>query len=76
MTERKIYLGLSKFGNVEVMKLGANIFTLLISGKGLSSLDAILDIQETLKRFDIQTDYPKVEVMKNKDSFLLMVLKR
>ncbi|WP_093024691.1 hypothetical protein [Pustulibacterium marinum] len=65
---------LSKYGKVEICKSSGFVFSLLITGKGLtkaSTYDAIVTILK--KELD---KHPIIECIKNEDHFLCMVLRR
>lgn len=63
----------TKHGDIEVIKAGA-VFTLLMTGKGLSKLQTVIDIQRAVTEAT-REQYPILEAMKNSETFLLMVLK-
>lgn len=71
-TKEQLIKSLSKFGDVQVYKEGS-VFTLLITGTGLSSTETFLAIHRLVK--EIQGRYKNVEVLKNDDTFYLVVLK-
>lgn len=64
---------LSKVGTIEVIKDGI-VFTLLIKGSELSNHKIVSGI--TMDVLDYVGEiYPNIEVMKNDDDFLLLVLR-
>ena len=63
---------LSKVGTIQAIKEGV-VFTLLMKGSGLSNYKIVSGI--TMDVLDYVGDkYPNIEVMKNDDDFLLLVL--
>lgn len=68
----KLKKRLSKYGTVEVIKEGV-VFTLLITGKGLSKWDTVLAIQTEVIEYTCNT-YPFIEATKNTDEFYFIVL--
>ena len=63
---------LSKVGTIQAIKEGV-VFTLLMKGSGLSNYKIVSEI--TMAVLDsIGDKYPNIEVMKNDDDFLLLVL--
>lgn len=65
-------MNLSSFGKVVVLKKG-KVFTLLMVGQDLTSVNNLLLIQK-LVLSHVGDEYPFIEVLKNSDSFLLMIL--
>jgi hypothetical protein len=63
-----------KDANIEVIK-AESVFTLLLTGKGLSKWDTVNRINMDVAEF-VGDEYPILEVMKNDDGFFLMVLRR
>lgn len=72
MNIEKLKSQLSKVGKIEVIKEGI-VFTLLMKGSGLSNHKIVTGI--TMAVLDSVGDkYPNIEVMKNDDDFMLLVL--
>jgi hypothetical protein len=73
MNLEKLKNQLSKFGTIEAIKEGV-VFTLLMKGCGMASHNVVSGI--TMDVLDSVGDkYPNIEVMKNDDDFLLLVLR-
>lgn len=64
---------LSKYGKIEVLKVGY-VFTLIMTGKNIESFKVVEGIQSIINKH-IVSDFPIVEVYKNEENFLLIVLK-
>lgn len=73
--EAKIIRAIQKYGNIdiEVLKVGF-VLTLLLTGKGLSNIRTVMDIQTKISTIT-DKQYPIVEVLKNDYNFFLIVLK-
>ena len=69
MNKENLIKEFSKFGEVQVCKLN-KVFTLLITGRGLDKFTTLNKIQYLTSK----TDYSIIEVFKNDESFVLIVL--
>jgi hypothetical protein len=65
---------LMQYGQIEVIKIG-EVFTLLMTGKGLDNFMTFSEINKIVLR-EIGEQFPKVEVMKNEDNYLLIIYKK
>lgn len=68
----KLKLKLSKYGTVVLMKQGYT-FTVFITGRGLSNLNKVLEMQKLIT--DHAKEYPSVEALSNDETYFLLVLK-
>lgn len=73
MTYHQLKMQLSKIGTIQSIKQGY-VFTLLLTGQKLSSMDTYVQITKLVTEFT-KNKYPIVECLHNSDSFFLMVLK-
>lgn len=73
MTQGQLIRSLSKYGDVQMVKAGY-VFTLLLTGTGLSKMETWLKIQQLCTDF-CGDKYPVIEVLKTEDTFFLAVLK-
>lgn len=64
---------LSEFGQVEICKAGY-VFTLLMTGKGLTKSTTMNSIQMMVLEFT-GDDYPTIECMRNDENYVCIVLK-
>lgn len=64
---------LSKIGTVEICKAGA-VFVLLMKGEKLTASSRIISVQMHVVEF-CGDKYPIIEVMRNDDDYICMVLK-
>lgn len=64
---------LSKYGTILIIKEGA-VFSLLMKGDNLSNMKKVQDIQSTVLDY-AEKKYPIIEVFRNDDRYLCMVLK-
>ena len=67
---QKLIKAIGEDGSVEVCSVTPRTLTLLIIGGGLTNMDTVIGIQKILS----ETDYNKIEVMKNESHFFLQVL--
>ena len=70
----KLINDLSKFGNIEVMKVGV-VVTLFITGKNLSKANNTFDVLGILSEY-YKDEFPNIEVMKNDETYILIILKK
>ncbi len=64
---------LSKYGVIAVLNAGL-VFTLLIHGYNLSNMRNLHEIHELINEAT-QSKYPFIEVMRNEENYLIIVLK-
>ncbi|TPG44350.1 hypothetical protein [Flavobacterium pectinovorum] len=67
----KLYQDLSKFGNVEVMNAGI-VFTVLITGTDLTH--SVFNVIGIINNWQ-KGKFPMVEILRNTDNFILVILK-
>jgi len=71
---KKLHEQLSKLGTVEVLKKG-NVFTLLMTGEGFYNWTKV-DAVNMLVVSSVGMEYPVIEVLKNEDNWLLLILNK
>lgn len=67
----KLYQDLSKFGNVEVLNVGI-VFTVLITGTDLTY--SVWNVIRIINNWQ-KGKFTMVEILRNNDNFILVVLK-
>jgi hypothetical protein len=72
MIMEKLHKQLSKLGTVEVLKKG-KVFTLLMTSEGFSNWTKV-DAINMLAVSSVGMEYPAIEVLKNEDNYLLLIL--
>lgn len=74
MRTSTLYTSLNKYGTVQAAKEGL-VFTFLITGTKLTSMNTVNDVQQKVLQC-VGDKYPVIEVMKNDETFILIVLKK
>lgn len=73
MTFNELKEKLSTYGHIEIIS-EKTVFTLLLTGNGLTKMQTVSDIQKTIIEY-VGDKYPVVEAMKNNQTFFCIVLK-
>lgn len=69
-----IVKSLFSLGQIEVLSIKDSVFTLMVKGNNMTSFSKVNKIQSVLSENGIDTKYPVLDVMKNEDDYLIMVM--